>query len=598
MQDKEMYKLFSSLDLITPPAGLRERLLSERILKKKETPVNDAANDNSVFSIIEDKRSDIAPPAAEKETETPSPSGEADKPESPAIVRRPKTFMYIGAAAACIAVIVLGTFAVSIFNKGRLTSGTESSIDRTEQIFTSAKSMYTMLGSEVFGTDEAKAEGADSIYQLDYENFLMINTDGAAIIDRSGNVKATSTRFREETFLTKTEKKIYTYSKDNSLSGGRSGELCIFAYDIKTLVLREENFCINADNAQIGAFTLVPEDQANLRNDPSEENNEEPVFGETLIYTIVTQNEDGSSESTIYRQPLGGEAKALYSFKNKKGAKSTIGVEGLYTTYAVNMYVYDVFVVYSETSEDIYAGILGDNGKLYNKSYSIMALDLKGKKEAVTAKLFDECEQIKESTFEKNYSVTAEAIWTDIMMINKSTGVVTAALLHDESEEDHVDNTPDKPDRSIAVGKSIYAIPPAEDNAGSSKYTMTTVESFFWSGQFYYTDESGNWYYDYEVDNDSSLGSKDLEQHRDEFRSIATIIARVDYDSDGKLIGTTFALTNTGEKIDMTCKADGVAVNIENGRALFCGERYSEDGATEQHILHTPDTVQKVTFTR
>ena len=92
MQDKEMFDLFKSLDGIAPPAGVRERILNERILKEKDTPVNDIADEASVFSIIEDKRLDITPPVTEyTETDTTPSEGEE---HAAAAVRQPRLFAH------------------------------------------------------------------------------------------------------------------------------------------------------------------------------------------------------------------------------------------------------------------------------------------------------------------------------------------------------------------------------------------------------------------------------------------------------------------------------------------------------------------------
>ena len=109
MQDKELTERFLALDSITPPAGVKDKLLYERILKEKGTPVNSKENESSVYALIEDKRSNIAAPietaedlfgdTEKEENKTPSPSGDA---QGTAQVRQSRLFIYLGAAAACI----------------------------------------------------------------------------------------------------------------------------------------------------------------------------------------------------------------------------------------------------------------------------------------------------------------------------------------------------------------------------------------------------------------------------------------------------------------------------------------------------------------
>ena len=124
MQETELKERLSSLDRIAPPSGTRERLLKEKILTKSEMPVNDSQSETSVFSIIEDKRSDIIPPETvseelpeEKEKEHMGTSPDA-KGET-ALFKQPKFLLGFGIAAACIAVIAIGALAISIFTGKR-----------------------------------------------------------------------------------------------------------------------------------------------------------------------------------------------------------------------------------------------------------------------------------------------------------------------------------------------------------------------------------------------------------------------------------------------------------------------------------------------
>ena len=589
MQDKEMFDLFKSLDGIAPPAGVRERILNERILKEKDTPVNDIADEASVFSIIEDKRLDITPPVTEyTETDTTPSEGEE---HAAAAVRQPRLFMWLGAAAACIVVIVLGVFAVNFYNKGRLTTGTPSDNSTTKRtdIFDKSKSLYTLLTNEVTGAEEDDADdGARQAYQIGYDKILLMNNDGSAVVDGSGNIYATSKDICSKLdYLTCTGSDIFVallscdYDAENN---SKKQMLEVFGYDASTLEPTGKGFGVQYDDADVTAYCLADSDYT-LKEPEAGSTGDDSCI--TLFYSTIAKRDDGSTENTVYRQRFGKQPEKLYTITDKNGAKTLTRIEGIYTSGTLNVSktedqdnMSDIFIIYSETSSE------PQSSGLYKVEYHIMALDTLGIEEPATAKLFDDESPFADSTFEDRYTAIAE-YETDVCVLNKSTGVITTAqFIHGTYEGENYETF--VKNRHFELSTETGLVPIPGSGISSSRYSIARQKCYY-DEITLYVDEDGRYYTENEVhDFPERFEDKKLTKKPSYMESDIIVKARVDYDSSGSPISSTLV-----KKGGSHCEIVGEVVSAENGSALLIGGSGEYDN---NYTLHTPSSLQRIEF--
>ncbi|MBR1382815.1 MAG: hypothetical protein IJ555_03250, partial [Ruminococcus sp.] len=142
------------IDSISPPPGAKQRIL-EGILKEQDNSRSDSGNTvshTSQFSIIEDKRSDIAPPQEteqEKDKEKELFALSEGEKQKGAVVRQHSRYFYIlGAVAACAAVAVLGAFVFGFLGsqKNKLETDSTAASEMKDKIFSdNSKSIFTYL---------------------------------------------------------------------------------------------------------------------------------------------------------------------------------------------------------------------------------------------------------------------------------------------------------------------------------------------------------------------------------------------------------------------------------------------------------------------
>ena len=611
MQDKEMFDLFKSLDGITPPASVRERILNERILKEKDTPVNDTADEASVFSIIEDKRSDIAAPIAaegkDTEKEAPPPQSEA-KAKEIALFKQPKTFMYLGIAAACIAVIILGAFAVSFLGRDKKidTAAEESSSSVKDKIFSGGDTMYKLLDGMFYSSDENGTAvlkedpdiHADRAYRLKNGGYLIFTTPtnangkkccGAMVLDQRKNivVEKDDAYMPDMKFLGSTEH----YAVFGGVTASSSGDILdVSIIDLSTLGTLDADkggsLSFSApEDSEILSFTAVTEDYAAHPGTADEERDELDYL--SIYFAVNTRDEYGISECIVYRMDCRSDkAGEVYTLKQKMG-RGVLCLESVFA--ASTLYKEEnIYAVYSEIPDE------PENG-FYKKTYYIAAINPGGRQETMTAKLFDESDPINDLTFAQNYQTLVSGA---PVILNRNTGAVTRITDNTIVYKDGLtgDGTK-KRYLKVDTGTSLMQLPTYE-NITNARYSAAEVS---WvSGEYpvYVAEVDGvGEMYDSLDDIKQELRDKaKREMVNDENRKL--FIARTEYSADGKPAKTLIAAGDTADTLGIGSMReyisfDGAAINLEDGYAVIepSLERDSKDIK-----IHTADELYSGTM--
>ncbi len=603
MQDRELYDSFSALDRITPPAGVKERLLRERILKQKETPVNDSHSELSVFSIIEDKRSDIQAPMqgegpAQKDTsDTPAPLQEGEK-QGAALFKQPRAFIYLAALAACVAVIALGAFAVSFF-KGRSrleTTPADSAADMRERIFSGKESIYKLLANDDRGGDDY--EGADGVYQLANGGYLLIKGNGnISLADIDMNITAQSmVRANDHAFkfITSSQELIflgYFYQNPNV-----QGEniMQFQALDINTLEEVSTITLMTTDyavNGRVVSFDVTPYDYS-LHEDGADD----PKKLASYFFVLDYFDDKGMEKSTVFRIGDGDErAQEVFSVTNEKDGDTLERIEGVYAEdYSLNDdFGSSLFAVTCKMQRVPQDNTLGS----FTKTYSAYLLDAEGEEKPVKGELFTETDAYSDATFGKQHTAFVVPHGADsgnLYILNNSTGLLTIVY----GEIDHYEQPGEKGSTESALSfvNVTDAMPPASYylQGGSSRYSMAVQNKCIYD-QILYVGDDG-----YQSMIKSELeGRKIVEEQHDTQEIGEVIISRIDYDASGKPIKTIFFNTFSGlADSQYFSSVEGKAISIANGQAVIQYMVYENTATTpdwlEEDILHTPGGVYKL----
>ena len=602
MQDKELYDSFSVLDRVTPPAGVKERLLRERILKQKETPVNDSHSELSVFSIIEDKRSDIQAPMqgegpAQKDTsDTPAPLQEGEK-QGAALFKQPRAFIYLAALAACVAVIALGAFAVSFF-KGRSgleTTPADSAADMRERIFSGKESIYKLLANDDRGGDDY--EGADGVYQLANGGYLFIKGNGyISLADIDMNITAQSqVRANDHAFkfITSSQELIFLgYYYQNPNTQGEN-VLDFRALDINTLEVVSTITLMTTDyavNGRVVSFDVTPYDYS-LHEDGADD----PKKLASYFFVLDYYDDKGMEKSTVFRIGDGDErAQEVFSVTNKKDSDTLERIEGVYADYSLSDdFGSSLFAVTCKMQRVPQDNTLGS----FAKTYSAYLLDAEGKEKPVKGELFTETDAYSDATFGKQHTafvVPGGADSGNLYILNNSTGLLTIVY----GEIDHYEQPGEKGSTESALSfvNVTDAMPSASYylQGGSSRYSMA-VQNKCGYDQILYVGDDG-----YQSMIKSELeGRKIVEEQHDTQEIGEVIISRIDYDASGEPIKTIFFNTFSGlGDSQYFSSVEGKAISIANGQAVIQYMVYENTATTpdwlEEDILHTPGGVYKL----
>ena len=602
MQDKELYDSFSALDRVTPPAGVKERLLRERILKQKETPVNDSHSELSVFSIIEDKRSDIQAPMqgegpAQKDTSgTPAPLQEGEK-QGAALFKQPRAFIYLAALAACVAVIALGAFAVSFF-KGRSgleTTPADSAADMRERIFSGKESIYKLLVNDDRGGDDY--EGADGVYQLANGGYLLIKGNGyISLADIDMNITAQSlVRANDHAykFITSSQELIFLgYYYQNPNTQGEN-VLEFQALNINTLEVVSTITLMTTDyavNGRVVSFDVTPYDYI-LHEDGADD----PKKLASYFFVLDYYDDKGMEKSTVFRIGDGDErAQEVFSVTNEKDSDTLERIEGVYADYNLSDdFGSSLFAVTCKMQRVPQDNTLGS----FAKTYSAYLLDAEGEEKPVKGELFTETDAYSDATFGKQHTafvVPGGAESGNLYILNNSTGLLTIVY----GEIDHYEQPGEKGSSESALSfvNVTDAMPSASYylQGGSSRYSMAVQNKCIYD-QILYVGDDG-----YQSMIKSELeGRKIVEEQHDTQEIGEVIISRIDYDASGKPIKTIFFNTFSGlADSQYFSSVEGKAISIASGQAVIQYMVYENTATTpdwlEEDILHTPGGVYKL----
>lgn len=602
MQDKELYDSFSVLDRVTPPAGVKERLLRERILKQKETPVNDSHSELSVFSIIEDKRSDIQAPMqgegpAQKDTSgTPAPLQEGEK-QGAALFKQPRAFIYLAALAACVAVIALGAFAVSFF-KGRSgleTTPADSAADMRERIFSGKESIYKLLANDDRGGDDY--EGADGVYQLANGGYLLIKGNGyISLADIDMNITAQSLVSANDhafKFITSSQELIFLgYYYQNPNTQGEN-VLEFQALDINTLEVVSTITLMTTDyavNGRVVSFDVTPYDYS-LHEDGADD----PKKLASYFFVLDYYDDKGMEKSTVFRIGDGDErAQEVFSVTNKKDSDTLERIEGVYADYNLSDdFGSSLFAVTCKMQRVPQDNTLGS----FAKTYSAYLLDAGGEKKPVKGELFTETDAYSDATFGKQHTafvVPGGAEPGGLYILNNSSGLLTIVY----GEIDYYEQPGEKGSTESALSfvNVTDAMPSASYylQGGSSRYSMAVQNKCGYDKILYVGDDG------YQSMIKSELeGRKIVEEQHDTQEIGEVIISRIDYDASGKPIKTIFFNAFSGlADSKYFSSVDGKAISVANGQAVIQYMVYENTATTpdwlEEDILHTPGGVYKL----
>lgn len=604
MQDKELYDSFSVLDRVTPPAGVKERLLRERILKQKETPVNDSHSELSVFSIIEDKRLDIQAPMqgegpAQKETsDTPAPLQEGEK-QGAALFKQPRAFIYLAALAACVAVIALGAFAVSFF-KGRSgleTTPADSAADMRERIFSGKESIYKLLANDNRGGDDY--EGADGVYQLANGGYLLIKGNGyISLADIDMNITAQSlVRANDHAykFITSSQELIFLgYYYQNPNTQGEN-VLEFQALDINTLEVVSTITLMTTDyavNGRVVSFDVTPYDYI-LHEDGADD----PKKLASYFFVLDYYDDKGMEKSTVFRIGDGDErAQEVFSVTNEKGGDTLERIEGVYADYNLSDdFGSSLFAVTCKMQRVPQDNTLGS----FTKTYYAYLLDAEGEEKPVKGELFTETDAYSAATFDKQHTafvVPGGAEPGNLYILNNSTGLLTivygGVYAYDRNKGTATggsENVLDFVNVTDAMPSASYYL-----QGGASRYSMA-VQNKCGYDQILYVGDDG-----YQSMIKSELeGRKIVEEQHDTQEIGEVIISRIDYDASGEPIKTIFFNAFQGScNFGNFSSVDGKAISVANGQAVIQYMVYENTATTpdwlEEDILHTPGGVYKL----
>ena len=624
MQETELRQMLSSLDRIAPPSGTRERLLKEKILTKSEMPVNDSQSETSVFSIIEDKRSDIIPPETvseelpeEKEKKYMGTSPDA-KGET-ALFKQPKFLLGFGIAAACIAVIAIGALAISIFTgKSKLdTSPADSGNKITDKIMSAGESIYSKLDTykefpykesdEGEITDERKEFKKEDIgnaakcYRLANGYYLLLADKeefGAVLLDNEKNIIAQNIAWNgslSTKYITSSERYIFTGQLESSENQPNS-HLTIGIADIDSPDALSEEMWYNdgfasinindyAEGGQICSYKVVPYDMSVHKENPDDP---ESIDIASCYFAANYTNAEGAPEGAVYRADSGhGRAELIYTLKNKKEGDEVKRLEGVYAPESLNDLT-NIYAVYSKSTKE--TNSIG----LYEKEYYVVAIDPKGKSEPVETKLFDAADDPYALTFERDYTAICSTNVFGISFLNKNTGLITIVQDYSIIMKDgaNMDGTTDRY-LKLDVNRSLMTAPTYRYLSYSRFAACETVSSSF--RQIMYTDENGRLEtvndYSEVPDNAIKIDSTEYICNRSAF------FTRIDYGEDGKPISTLIVVSEFGDTIDFdySCSIEGAAISAENGKAIF--DIDFDSGTSEQELkVHTPDAAYKKTL--
>ena len=332
------------IDSISPPPGAKQRIL-EGILKEQDNSRSDSGNTvshTSQFSIIEDKRSDIAPPQEteqEKDKEKELFALSEGEKQKGAVVRQHSRYFYIlGAVAACAAVAVLGAFVFGFLGsqKNKLETDSTAASEMKDKIFSdNSKSIFTYLCKD----DEDEAGVASHVYTLDSYTLIWGSENGTALLDTNGNELARTDKKIEGNYLREVRPynpnsglgsgslgfAAYEYTEDPDVDGKNTLTFC--CYDLETLkevagtrtVINMLDYAVNAKLISCGVVGHdVLSKDSDFEFDTRPEGDDANYQMVSYIFTIRYYNKKGHEESALYIiRPGAKKAKKLIAVNNE-----------------------------------------------------------------------------------------------------------------------------------------------------------------------------------------------------------------------------------------------------------------------------------------
>ncbi len=610
MKEERLKMLISSeLDRIMPPPGAKERILRERLSKQDDAPGEESFT-TSELAIIEDKRSDITPPVkAEQEQEKEKdlfalPEGGTTK--GAAVRQHGRHFYIFAAAAACVAVAILGVFVFGLLNsRNKVQTDSTAANDFKDKIFEdNTSNLYDYLCKD----EDDTAGKASHIYMLGDKLLITGSENGTVLL---------STDYKE---LVRTDKKIegnflagelnlaqtnengeryysdesiivtYEYIEDTEVDG--KNKIIFRGYDLDTLEEVEDihteiettDYAVNAD--MISCNVIKDDRLTDVKDFEFENEPKEKYMGFSFVFTLRYYNSSAADESSLYIIKAGAKkAKKLYTMNNdlmkKKGdtLRCAYFIEYAFREMIAPGEYENMYIVYSKTQLNA-----DETSQMYKKTFYVAALSLTSGKLSQSYEIATVDAASATTPFNKWFDTTEN----DLTFINKTTGVTFGFFISDILDENRENaawhgnsfRVTDQ-DWDGEFARYSYGILQGEYYLSSVEYydgkpfTEELYEKFMEEGRF--DENSDNCVY-----NDPLYSVKEERVYE-----YTCCTAKTIYDESGKpmetRIYTGYNAFNTPEA-GVCYVVDDAAVNISDGNAFL---------DQKNGIVYTPEGVYK-----